>query len=143
MGETGGNSSVASCLCRKGRDIDNIGSGKLASYMLRFGSARSKSFQRSGWISLVILLAIASLSVSLATRTFRLKVSDNVTIQSAAVDGMRQHLDRDAVRWLPPVTVVVQLDAPTFYPRVAPAAPPLPGLLFEESLYNRPPPVRG
>ncbi len=59
------------------------------------------------------------------------------------MDGMRQHLDQDAPRWLPPVAVVLQQEAPTFYPRLAPAAPPIPGLVFEESLYNRPPPARG
>jgi len=30
--------------------------------------------------------------------------------------------------------------APIVYPRVAPAGPPLPTLLLEENLYNRPPP---
>ena len=111
--------------------------------MLCLGNARSVRCQRPGWIFLVILLAISSLSVSLATRTFRLKVSENVTVHSSAVDGTRQHLDQDAVRWLPPIATIVLLDTPTFYPRIAPAAPPLPGLVFEESLYNRPPPLRG
>jgi len=91
---------------------------------------------------LVVVLAITSLTANLATRTFRLKVSQDATIQSAASDGMRQHLIHDAVRWLPPVPLLVQIEAPTFYPRVAPAGPPLPGLIFEEFLYNRPPPVR-
>jgi hypothetical protein len=32
------------------------------------------------------------------------------------------------------------LPAPTSYPRIAPAGPPIPTVLLETSLYNRPPP---
>jgi len=99
--------------------------------------------QRSRWCWLVIVLAIVALSCSLATRTFRLSASQNISVHSAASQGMRQHLDRDAVRWIPPVRTLISLESPTFYPRVAPAGPPLPVLLLDSPLYNRPPPARG
>ena len=53
---------------------------------------------------------------------------------------MRQHMDRDSVRWAAPVAKVTVLLA-MFYPRVAPAGPPIATLLIEENLYNRPPPA--
>src|SRR5262249_277652 len=86
------------------------------------------------WRMLPILLLILSLGVSLATRTFRLKVQDQVSVKSSSVQAMRQHMDRDAVRRVPPVLVSFNLDAPSFYPHVAPAGPPLPVLLFDKSL---------
>jgi hypothetical protein len=86
------------------------------------------------------MLAILGLSVSLATRTFRLQSSDTVKVTSSTSQAMRQHLDRDAVRWVPPVPILVALQVPTFYPRVAPAGPPVPTVLFDERLANRPPP---
>jgi hypothetical protein len=54
---------------------------------------------------------------------------------------MRQHMDRDAVRWAVPVANITVAQAPAFYPRLGPAGPPLPTLLLEENLYDRPPPA--
>ena len=96
--------------------------------------------RHSGWRVLVVGLAICALTVSLATRTFRLTIPQTLTVQSGAAQATRQHLDRDAVKWVPPVPVFTTLQAPAFYPRFAPAGPPLPTVLFDESLSNRPPP---
>jgi hypothetical protein len=92
------------------------------------------------WRILVVVLSVFALTISLSTRTFRLTVPQVVTAQSNAPQAVRQHLDRDAVRWLPSAPVLTFLQAPTFYPHVAPAGPPLPAILFHESFYNRPPP---
>lgn len=92
------------------------------------------------WRVLMVVLAICGLTVSLATRTFRITTPHVPTVQSSASQAMRQHLDRDAVRWVPPVPLLTTLQVPTFYPHVAPAGPPLPAILIGESLYNRPPP---
>jgi hypothetical protein len=94
-------------------------------------------------LRLVIALAIVGLTCSLATRTFRLTIPHGIIVQSADAHAMRQHQDRDAVRWTPPVLVSVVLAVPTFYPHVAPAGPPLPVLLLDNPLYTRPPPRRG
>lgn len=110
--------------------------------MSHLRNPRSVSRRKKNWCWTVIVLAIVSLTASLATGTFRLKVLSGLSVYSAASDGMRQHFDRDAVRWLPPVSVCIQLEAPRFYPRLAPAAPTLLALIFEKSLYNRPPPFR-
>jgi hypothetical protein len=89
---------------------------------------------------LVIILAICGLTVSLATRTFRLTIPQGVTAQSAHSHAMRQHMDRDAAPWAPPAPTLTTLQAPVFYPRVAPSAPPISSVPFDESLSNRPPP---
>jgi hypothetical protein len=88
----------------------------------------------------LICILMFSLVVTLATRTFHLTIPHGVTAQSTAAQAMRQHMDGDAAQWTPPVQILTTLQAPTFYPHVAPAGPPLGVLLLEESLYNRPPP---
>jgi len=92
------------------------------------------------WRVFIIILAICGLTVSLATRTFRLRITVGVSVTSGDAQAMRQHLDKDAARWVPPVPIFAALQLPTFYPYVAPAGPPLASVLFDESLYNRPPP---
>ena len=92
------------------------------------------------WYVLVIVLAMCGLTASLATRTFRLTVNNTLTAQSGSTHAMRQHMDRDAANWVSPVSVSTTLPVPVFYPRFAPAGPPMPNVLFDESLSNRPPP---
>jgi hypothetical protein len=101
---------------------------------------RFPNHHRSRWLVLVVVLAICGLTVSLATRTFRLTIPHVVTAQNANSHAIRQHMDRDAAQWAPPVPILSPLQVPVFYPRVAPAGPPIPSLLFDESLSNRPPP---
>jgi hypothetical protein len=93
------------------------------------------------WRLAFVCVVLVSLVLALATRTFHGTTSQSITVQSNSPQAMRQHMDRDAVRWAAPVAKIVVSQAPTFYPRVAPAGPPLPTLLLEENLYNRPPPV--
>jgi hypothetical protein len=92
------------------------------------------------WLVLVIVLAICGLTVSLATRTFRLTLPHGATVQSTDSHAMRQHMVRDAAQWGHPAPILSTQQIPVFYPRVAPAGPPIPSALFDESLSNRPPP---
>jgi len=92
------------------------------------------------WEVAVVVLAICGLTVSLATRTFRARFSTGVVVKSITGQPVRQHMDSDAAKWVPPVPTLTVLEVPVFYPRFAPAGPPLPRLYFEESLSNRPPP---
>ena len=92
------------------------------------------------WRWVLVGVVMFSVVVSLATRTVRLTISHGVAIESGAAQAMRQHMDRLAVLWSPPIQIFTTLHSPTFYPRVAPAGPPLGVLLLDESLYNRPPP---
>jgi len=95
------------------------------------------------WCALVILLAICSLTISVATR-----YSSSANLSSGAAKSLRQHTQQEpsrqrltkiAANWMPVFRSSV-LQAPSAYPRIAPAGPPIPRLSFESSLYNRPPP---
>jgi hypothetical protein len=101
---------------------------------------RLSNHQHPRWYVLVVIVAICGLTGSLATRTFRLTIPHGVTAQSGDSQATRQHLDRDAAQWVPPAPVLSTQQAPVLYPRVAPDGPPIPSVLFDESLYNRPPP---
>jgi len=95
-----------------------------------------------GWRGRALVgVVLFSLVVALATRTFHVSIPHSTTVQSSSLQGMRQHMDRDAIRWAVPVAKLTVAEAPTFYPRVAPAGPPVPTFLLEENLYNRPPPA--
>jgi hypothetical protein len=92
------------------------------------------------WRWVLIGVVMCSLVGSLATRTFRLTIPHGVAVKSGDAQAIRQHMNRDAALWTPPVPLFSTFQAPSFYPRVAPAGPPLGVLLLDESLYNRPPP---
>ena len=89
----------------------------------------------------VVSVVMFSLVVTLATRTFHGTTFPSTTVHSNSPQAMRQHMDRDAIRWVPPVSEIATEQAPTFYSRMAPVGPPLPTFLIEENLYNRPPPT--
>jgi hypothetical protein len=99
---------------------------------------RSVPWWRWAFVGVVMF----SLVITLATRTFHVTVPHSTTVQSNSPQAMRQHMDRDAVRWAAPVAKITVAPVPTFYPRVAPAGPPVPTFLIEENVYNRPPPAR-
>ncbi|HVR24502.1 MAG TPA: hypothetical protein VMU26_14400 [Candidatus Polarisedimenticolia bacterium] len=88
----------------------------------------------------VVVLSVSALTASLVTRTFHLKLSHCITVQSNSPQAVRQHLDRDAVEWEDPVPNVVPLRALTFHSRMARTWLRFPTLILDENLYNRPPP---
>jgi hypothetical protein len=94
---------------------------------------------RGGWIA-VVALAICGLTISLATRTFRLTCADTATVKSGSATAMRQHLDRDTEQWIPPApTVALMPDVPFDQVPVAPGFA-LSTAPDDASLYTRPPP---
>jgi hypothetical protein len=93
------------------------------------------------WEVAVVLLAICGLTVSVATRTFRTRFSTGAIVRSISAPPIRQHMDTDAAKWVPPVSTLTVLEVPVFYPRFAPAGPPLQRLYYEECLFDRPPPL--
>jgi len=92
------------------------------------------------WWQSLMLLVVVALGVSLATRVCHVVYPHSVHVQASASEGMRQHMDRDATAWVAPVPCFSFLQTTGFYPKFAPAGPPLPATLFDESLSNRPPP---
>jgi len=89
---------------------------------------------------LLIVFTISALTTSLVTRTFRLQVLQCSTAQSNSPQAVRQHLDRDANQWAPPVVHFAPLLVSKFALRAPIVWLRLPRLLLDESLYNRPPP---
>jgi hypothetical protein len=109
--------------------------------MKKTGKADLMAGSALSWRGALIGLVMFSLIISLATRTFHQTIPQGVTVHSNPTQAMRQHMVRDAVRWVPPILVYTAHLAPVFYPHVAPAGPPVPALLLiEDNLYNRPPP---
>lgn len=95
------------------------------------------------WCAVVVLLAVCGLTVSVATRycSFGSSLASIATVQKQSpLEPSRQRLLKNAPAWQPPVVSSAVLWAPTFYARVAPARPTQPSVVFEEWLYNRPPP---
>jgi hypothetical protein len=100
--------------------------------------------RRQGWCAVVVLVAVFSLVVSVATRYSSRADLPLTTVKAcqahASPEAKRQHLDKDADHWVAPVICLSLLQPRRSYPRIAPAGPAIAGPLFEESLFNRPPP---
>jgi len=96
------------------------------------------------WCALVVLLAVCSLTVSVATRYSSSSDPSSPTVKTVQThttpDAKRQRLAKNAATWVPPLVCFDVLRSPSSYPRIAPAEPPIRSFLLEENLYNRPPP---
>ena len=108
-------------------------------------SAHFAETGRKGSCAAVILLAVCSLTVNVATR-YGISWSDSShavkTVQThACIDAKRQRLDKKAVHGTPALTCFGALENPTYDRRVSLPGPPASRVLFRHSLYNRPPPV--
>lgn len=95
--------------------------------------------------ALVVVIAVCALTVKLTTRfaSFDCTSTPAVTTVQPHVSPSpnRQRLMNTATAWNAPLIRPSLLDSTSSYPRIAPAGPPMPSVLVEESLYNRPPPV--
>lgn len=95
------------------------------------------------WQRVLMSVIICSLMLSLATR-FCISTTAHVhsvkSIENRSIEPKRQHLDGDAIRWVAPVADPVFLQPVALCPReITPESLP-PTHVFDESLYNRPPP---
>jgi len=99
---------------------------------------------RRSCCAIVVFLAVTSLAVSVATRYCAPQSSSACAVRTLhkhpLPEQSRQRLTKNAANWIPQVVRSGILQAPTSYPRIAPAGPPIPSVLLETSLYNRPPP---
>ncbi len=97
------------------------------------------------WCALVVLAAVCSLTVSVATRYSSPDTPSSSTMKTVhthtAPDVKRQRLAKNAANWLPLLVCFDGLRVPSSYPRIARAGRPAPSPLFEQNLYNRPPPL--
>jgi hypothetical protein len=96
-----------------------------------------------GWRGMLIVLAICSLTVNVATRFWVPSTSPNHTAKSVeqrSVQPKRQHLNKDAARWVASRADFSIIEPVTIEACLAPAGPSLPQHFLSDSLYNRPPP---
>ena len=110
--------------------------------MLRLTNLNSSRCQR--WCSAIVLLAVCSLTVSVATRYSYFPTANSsasTTIQKDASPRRScQRLLNDAAVWIPPAISSDALPAFSVYPRIMQPEPGFLSPFFEKSLYNRPPP---
>lgn len=97
------------------------------------------------WCALVTLLAVCSLTVSVATRYGSTAITPSSASTSVHKPGStepaRQRLDNNAATWMPPLVVVTVLYVPSAHPAVTVTEPDISNPSFVSSLYHRPPPV--
>ena len=96
------------------------------------------------WCALVVLLAVCSLTISVATRYSSPENVSNSITQSlhkqTSEEPSRQRLTNDATTWVPPRDVCTVLYAPAPYLPLPLTDPDVPSPAFVSSLYYRPPP---
>lgn len=101
--------------------------------------------QRKFWSAVVVVIAVAALTMSVATRYYSLQDTSSrpvSTVQKQAVpDARPQRLTKNAAIWSPPVFTFAVSQVPSFHPRIDSARPLLRSLMCDTSLYNRPPPA--
>jgi hypothetical protein len=131
-----------SYLCRpslvwyKRSDSHSFPRMRLAEY---FGMRR-----RQNWSAVVVLVAVCSLTVSLATRYSSPGDGSVCSVKACArqtsPEAGRQRLAKDAAHWIAPVISSTVLRAPSSGTLITSAAPKISNFLLAEALYNRPPP---
>jgi hypothetical protein len=124
----------------------------VTSYMLKtrqvlhemLGPINLKDSRSRRWWAAVVLIAVCSLAVSVATRYSKTQADFSSSItrvhKRVAPEPSRQRLLKTASTSIPPIVSHFILQSPSSYPRVAPAGPCIPNVLLEETFYNRPPP---
>ena len=98
---------------------------------------------RGGWGGVLVVVAIFSLTLSLATR-FSVPVSSQghavKSRDSRSGEPKRQHLNREAARFAEPVPSCAGFESVVLYSHVIPPEPARSSDILGSILYNRPPP---
>jgi hypothetical protein len=99
---------------------------------------------RRMFCAIIVFVAVTSLAASVATR-YCSPQGSSYSVKSLhkpfSPEQSRQRLTKSTANWMPQAMQEINLQAPISYPRIAPAGPPLPSVILETNLYNRPPPV--
>lgn len=114
--------------------------------MVMQGHSRPRVRFVSGCRIAIVLLAIGSLTLSLATRYTALgpgvqpEIRKITALRAQSANGKRQHLLVDGLQWTAPASSFTLFQPPRLSVfTVSAVVPPL-NLNFESWLYNRPPP---
>ncbi|MGA9981088.1 MAG: hypothetical protein WBQ08_20875 [Candidatus Sulfotelmatobacter sp.] len=98
--------------------------------------------RRGMWCAVAVLVAIGSLTVSLATRYCSPTDSSAYSTRTVARHASSNQVQRlvKAANWIAPALCSAVFEPATSCPRIAAAAPRTPNRLFFDALYTRPPP---
>jgi hypothetical protein len=95
------------------------------------------------WRKALILSAVLSLTINLATRYSRMVRDEGrptKTVTSRSLDAKRQHLLNDGLHWFAPAAKFVLFEPAGISAAASPSAPSVTGRYSEGCLYDRPPP---
>jgi hypothetical protein len=104
---------------------------------------RQSVYQKSFWLRALILGAVLSLAINVATRYSAITLQEAGATKSAtalSLDGKRQHLLNDGLHWSAPAATFVLLQPARVFVAALPPISPVTRIYSEESLYDRPPP---
>ena len=90
---------------------------------------------------LVVLLAILSLTISLAGRTFDTNLQTHAAVSSQAEKAKIQHRDKSGSQWTPVLDRIEPFYLVVCSQAVEPEQEPLLSPHVDDCLYNRPPPL--
>lgn len=102
------------------------------------------SVRRKAWAWCVILVAVLSLTLSLAGRYATSSADEPGTATSISADSVNaktQHLLSDGLQWTAPASTFIMLVVPRAKSRIVHFVLPIINLQSEDWLYNRPPPA--
>jgi hypothetical protein len=102
---------------------------------------RPAKWERSSLRCLVALLGILILTVSLAGRTFDLKVHNQTSVVSQPQKAKIQHRDKSGSQWAPALDRLEPFYVAVCSDEVEPEQEPLLSPHVDDCLYNRPPPL--
>jgi hypothetical protein len=104
---------------------------------------RRRVCQRCFWLRALILGAVLSLAINVATRYSTITPQEACRAKSTtskSLDGQRQRLLNDSLHWSAPAAKFVLFVPARLSVAVLPSIFPVTGIHSEESLYDRPPP---
>jgi len=103
---------------------------------------REPRSQHSLWRKALVLGAVLSLTISVATRYGAVVRRGAATkiVTSQSLDAKRQHLLKDGLHWCAPVAKFVLFEPAGVHVSGLPTVPPGPRLYATDFLYSRPPP---
>jgi len=106
-------------------------------------SSNRSAREASSWHHALILGAVLSLTINVATRYCNVIGAGTQALKAAKAhspDAKRQHLLNDSLHWSAPAAAFVLFEPTRVSSAVLPAIPLVTRLYPEDCLYNRPPP---
>lgn len=91
-------------------------------------------------VGVLIVIAVCSLTMSLAIRFSVPSSSPSHTVSRRSVEPKRQHLEKDAIQWVVSDANFINMEPAVVETSPAPAGLLLTNQVFSNNLYNRPPP---